>query len=106
MLFAIVKLNLQINHRIASDDPLGHLVLDTFVNALTEWLADDPAKDFIDELVTCSALIWLNTYSAFGKLPRSPRLLFMTITYVSLATNGLTIRNLGKLCRDLNPTTL
>src|SRR5574341_2542197 len=106
MLFAVIELNLQINHRIASDDPLGHLVLDPFVNALTERLADDTTKDFIDELVTSSTLIWLNAYSAFGKLPCPPRLLFMTIRYISLPTNGLTIGNLGQLCSNLNPTRL
>src|SRR6266478_7391124 len=106
MLFAIVELNLQIDNRIASNDPLGHLVLDTFVNALTELLTDDTAKDFIDKRVSRSTLIRFNTDSTFSKLPCPTRLLFMTVTYVSLSTNSLAIRNFRQLGRDLDPTTL
>src|SRR5688500_18632695 len=99
MLFAIVKFNLQIDNRITSNDPLGHLVLNAFVNALTERLTDNTAKDFVDERVSSSTLIRFNTDSTLGKLPCSTRLLFMTVTYIGLSADGFTVRNFGQFRR-------
>src|SRR5262249_22738519 len=106
MLFAIIEFNLQIDNWIASNDPLSHLVLDAFANALTEGLTDNTTKVFVDECVSSSALIRFNTNSALSKLPCPACLLFMTITYVGLATDGLTVRNFGKFGRNLDPATL
>src|SRR5215472_18323665 len=103
MLFAIIEFNPQIDNRIAGNDPLGHLVLDAFVNALTERLTDNTTKDFVDECVSSSALIRFNTNSALSKLPCPARLLFMTITYIGLATDGLAVRNFGEFGRHLHP---
>src|SRR5205085_9383815 len=82
------------------------LVLNTFVNALTERLTDNTTKDFVDEGVSNSPLIRFNTNSTLSKLPCPTRLFFMTITYISLATNGFAIRNFGEFGRNLDPTTL
>src|SRR5262245_7789183 len=106
MLFAIIEFNPQIDNRIASNDPLGHLVLDTFINALTERLADNTTKDFVDECVSSSAFIRFNTNSALSKLPCPACLLFMTITYVGLTTDSLAIRDFGEFGCNLDPTTL
>src|SRR5690349_15809169 len=106
MLFAIIEFNLQIDNRIARNNSLGHLVLDTFVNALTELMTDNTTKDFVDECVANSAFIRFNTNSTLSKLPCPACLFFMTITYIGLATDGLAIRNFGEFGRNLNPATL
>jgi hypothetical protein len=73
---------------------------------LTERLTDYTTKDFVDECVSSSALIRLNTNCALSKLPCPTCLLFMTITYVGLATDGLAVCNFGEFGRNLDPATL
>jgi len=69
MIRAVKQGDFYINHRIAADDAVHHLLLNALVHRgnILPWY--DTADDLIDELITCTGIRWLQTQINMAILP-------------------------------------